>query len=102
MTKSAKAGGPNRLHRPSSAHGADERGSLVSGTSYARRVESVFLSPPMTVGRVWRVRQWSFSLRVRVAASRKADAILAVVEELRREGYAFVTMREAAVAFGVS
>ena len=35
---------------------------------------------------------------VRVAHTRKLDAILAVVEELRRAGYAFVTMREAAAA----
>ena len=37
---------------------------------------------------------------VRVAASRKTEAILAAVEELRRAGYTFVTMREAAAAFG--
>jgi hypothetical protein len=35
---------------------------------------------------------------VRVAHTRKLDAILASVEELRRAGYSFVTMREAAAA----
>lgn len=37
---------------------------------------------------------------VRVDAKAKVDAILAVVEELRRAGYTFVTMREAAAVFG--
>ena len=36
---------------------------------------------------------------VRVDAKRKIDAILAAVEELRRAGYTFVTMREAAAVF---
>lgn len=35
---------------------------------------------------------------VRVGHARKLDAILAAVEELRRAGYSFVTMREAAAA----
>lgn len=35
---------------------------------------------------------------VRVPHARKIDAILAVIEELRRAGYAFVTMREAAAS----
>ena len=39
---------------------------------------------------------------VRVAAKQKTDAILAVVEELRKAGYSFVTMHEAASAFGAS
>lgn len=37
---------------------------------------------------------------VRVDAKKKIDALLAVVEELRRAGYTFVTMREAAAVFG--
>ena len=37
---------------------------------------------------------------VRLAATRKTDAILAAVETLRAAGYAFVTMREAATAMG--
>ena len=39
---------------------------------------------------------------VRVPHERKVDAILAAVEELRKNGYTFVTMREAAAAFGAS
>jgi peptidoglycan-N-acetylglucosamine deacetylase len=39
---------------------------------------------------------------VRVARDRKIDAILAAVSELRRAGYTFVTMQEAARAFGSS
>lgn len=37
---------------------------------------------------------------VRVPQARKMEAILAAIEELRKAGYTFVTMREAAVAFG--
>jgi len=37
---------------------------------------------------------------VRVAAGTKSEAILAAVEVLRDAGYSFVTMREAAAAFG--
>lgn len=37
---------------------------------------------------------------VRVAHARKIDAILAACDVLREAGYTFVTMREAAVAFG--
>lgn len=37
---------------------------------------------------------------VRVPHGRKTASILAAVEELRRAGYTFVTMREAAAAFG--
>lgn len=37
---------------------------------------------------------------VRVDAKTKIDAVLAVTEELRRAGYTFVTMREAAAVFG--
>lgn len=36
---------------------------------------------------------------VRVPRQRKMDSILAAIEELRRAGYSFVTMREAAAAF---
>jgi hypothetical protein len=39
-------------------------------------------------------------LDVRIPYARKIDAILAAAEELRRAGYTFVTMREAAAAFG--
>lgn len=37
---------------------------------------------------------------VRVPRDRKVEAILAAIEELRSAGYTFVTMREAAAAFG--
>ncbi len=39
---------------------------------------------------------------VRVKTKQKTDSILAVVEELRKAGYSFVTMHEAASAFGAS
>jgi hypothetical protein len=39
---------------------------------------------------------------VRVDHARKTEAIFAAIEELRAAGYAFVTMREAAAAFGVT
>jgi hypothetical protein len=39
-------------------------------------------------------------LDVRVAHARKSEAILAAVQELKAAGYTFVTMREAAAAFG--
>ncbi len=37
---------------------------------------------------------------VKISLARKTAAILAAVEELRRAGYTFVTMHEAAAAFG--
>lgn len=39
---------------------------------------------------------------VRVPYARKIDALVAVIEELRRAGYTFVTMREAAAALGAA
>lgn len=39
---------------------------------------------------------------VKVPHQRKTESILSAVEELRRAGYTFVTMREAAEAFGAS
>ena len=39
---------------------------------------------------------------VRIAAARKTEAILAACEVLREAGYTFVTMREAAAAFGAA
>lgn len=39
---------------------------------------------------------------VRIAHGRKTEAILAAASELRRAGYTFVTMREAAAAFGAA
>lgn len=39
---------------------------------------------------------------VKIPVALKIDAILSVIEELRRAGYTFVTMREAAATFGAS
>lgn len=39
---------------------------------------------------------------VKVPHARKTESILSAVEELRRAGYTFVTMREAATAFGAA
>ena len=39
---------------------------------------------------------------VKIRSQRKIESILAAIEELRRAGYAFVTMREAAAAFGAA
>lgn len=39
---------------------------------------------------------------VKVPHARKTESILAAVEELRKAGYTFVTMREAAAAFGAA
>ena len=39
---------------------------------------------------------------VKVPHTRKTEAILAATEELRKAGYTFVTLREAAAAFGAA